>query len=217
MTLKQKLLSALVMLGLVLGAVIAGFSWSATTSRNALDSVLADRVIPLKDLKIVADNYAVGIVDTAHKARNGNISFAQAVQNIQKSKAVIDGAWKRYAATDATPEEEALGKQAEDAMAKANDGVARLETMLRNGDRAGLDRFVMGEIYADVDPVSDTVGKLVAMQISVASEVTTGALSSANTAMAIVIVLGLIALAVLGGAFYIVSPRWSRRSRGWPT
>ncbi|MDQ0250822.1 methyl-accepting chemotaxis protein [Sphingomonas kyeonggiensis] len=205
MTLKQKLLSALVMLGLVLGAVIAGFSWSATTSRNALDTVLADRVIPLKDLKLVADSYAVGIVDSAHKARNGNISFDQAVQNIEKSKADIDAAWKRYAATDATEDEEALAKQAEAAMAKANQGVARLQTMLRSGDRAGLDRFVMGEIYADVDPVSDTVGKLVALQISVASDVTTSALSSANTAMTVVIVLGLIALGVLGGAFFIVS------------
>ncbi|NYT39781.1 Tar ligand binding domain-containing protein [Sphingomonas sp. R-74633] len=205
MTLKQKLLAALVMLGIVLGAVIAGFSWSATTSRNALDTVLADRVIPLKDLKLVADSYAVNIVDSAQKARTGNLSFDQAAANIQKGKADLDAAWKRYAASDATEEEEALAKQAEAAMAKANDGVARLEKILRAGDRAGLDQFIAGEIYADVDPVSDTVGKLVNMQISVASEVTTNALGWANVATAIVIALGLIALGVLGGAFYIVS------------
>ena len=205
MTLKQKLLAALVMLGVVLGAVVAGFSWSAASSRNALHTVLADRVIPLKDLKLVADSYAVSIVDSAHKARNGNISFAQAADNIQKGKAELDVAWKRYAATDATDEEEALAKQAEDAMAKANAGVAKLEQLLQAGDRAGLDQFVTGELYADVDPVSDKVGKLVNLQISVASDVTTEALASANTAGWIVILLGVLALAVLGGAFYIVS------------
>jgi methyl-accepting chemotaxis protein len=205
MTLKQKLLSALVMLGVVLGAVIAGFSWSASTSRTALNTVLADRVVPLKDLKLVADSYAVGVVDSAHKARNGNISYAQAIANIDKGKAAIDGAWKRYAATDSTPEEKALAQQAEAAMAKADEGVARLEAMLRSGDRAGIDKFVTGEIYADVDPVSETVGKLVSLQINVASDVTTEALGWANVATSIVIVLGLVALAVLGGAFYMVT------------
>jgi len=102
MTLKQKLLAALTMLGIVLGALIAGFSWSATASRAALHTVLADRVIPLKDLKLVADNYAVRITDAAHKARNGNISFARAAADIGKGKADVDAAWKRYAATDAT-------------------------------------------------------------------------------------------------------------------
>lgn len=205
MTLKQKLLAALVMLGIVLGAVIAGFSWSAATSRNALDTVLADRVIPLKDLKLVADSYAVGIVDAAQKARVGSISFDQAGATIEKSRAELDAAWKRYAATDANVEEEALAKKAEDAMAKANAAITRLEGILRTGDRAALDQFIARELYSDVDPVSDTVGKLVAMQISIASDVTTEALGWANVATGIVITLGLIALAVLGGAFFIVS------------
>ncbi|MEP9360839.1 methyl-accepting chemotaxis protein [Sphingomonas sp. KR3-1] len=205
MTLKQKLLAALVMLGVVLGAVVAGFSWSASTSRAALQTVLNDRVIPLKDLKMVADSYAVGIVDSAQKARSGAISFAQASGNIQKAKADADAAWKRYAASEATPEEEALARQAEDVMAKANDGVARLEGLLQAGDHAGIDQFVSKELYADVDPVSDKVGKLVNMQISVASDVTTAALGKANVAAVIVVLLGLLALGVLGGAFFIVT------------
>jgi methyl-accepting chemotaxis protein len=205
MTLKQKLLAALVMLGVVLGAVVAGFSWSASTSRAALQTVLADRVIPLKDLKLVADSYAVGIVDSAHKARAGNISFAQASQNIQKAKADLDAAWKRYAATDAGDEEEAMGKNAEAAMAKANDGVSKLEGLLQANDHAGLEQFIAHELYADIDPVSDTVGKLVNLQISVANDVTLAALSKANTATIIVILLGLLALGVLGGAFFIVT------------
>ena len=205
MTLKQKLLAALTMLGIVLGALIAGFSWSATASRAALHTVLADRVIPLKDLKLVADNYAVRITDAAHKARNGNISFARAAADIGKGKADVDAAWKRYAATDATAEEEALASEAEGVIARADGGVVRLEGILRAGDRAALDRFVTNELYADVDPVSEKVGKLVDMQISVAGDVTTRALGLANVATTVVILLGLVALAVLGGAFYIVS------------
>ncbi len=205
MTLKQKLLAALVMLGVVLGAVIAGFSWSATTSRNALHTVLADRVIPLKDLKFVADGYAVMVTDTAQKARTGNVSFAQAAATIEKSKPEIAAAWKRYAITDASAEEEAIASQAEEAMAKADASVDRLVGILRAGDRASLDQFINTQLYAAVDPVSEKVGRLVNMQISIASDVTTEALGWANVATTIVIVLGLIALGVLGGAVFVVT------------
>ncbi|MFI3123254.1 MAG: MCP four helix bundle domain-containing protein, partial [Methylococcales bacterium] len=47
-------------------------------ANNGLQTVYLDRVVPLKDLKIIADMYAVNIVDTTHKVRNGNISWQEA-------------------------------------------------------------------------------------------------------------------------------------------
>ena len=38
---------------------------------NSLETVYKDRVVPLRDLKKIADLYAVNIVDATHKARDG--------------------------------------------------------------------------------------------------------------------------------------------------
>ncbi len=40
------------------------------SSIDGMDSVYKDRVVPLRDLKMIADAYAVNIVDTTHKVRN---------------------------------------------------------------------------------------------------------------------------------------------------
>ena len=51
---------------LALLVVIVGFIGlhSAKLSNDALDTVYKDRVVPLKELKVIADMYAVNIVDT---------------------------------------------------------------------------------------------------------------------------------------------------------
>jgi len=205
MTLKNKLLGALGVLGLTLILVIGAFSWSAQTSEAALSTVLADRVVPLQDLKLVGDSYAVLITDSAHKARNGNISFADALQNVRRGSSDLQAAWKRYRATSIDGEEEQLARQAEAAMAKANQSVDRLEVILGRNDRAALDNFVVGELYTSIDPVSDSIGKLVALQIRVASEVTKEALADARSALTGVIVLGVLALIVLAASLFIVA------------
>ena len=48
---------------------------AAKVANTGLDTVYKDRVVPLKGLKIIADLYAVNIVDTAHKVRNGNMAW----------------------------------------------------------------------------------------------------------------------------------------------
>ena len=44
-------------------------------AHQGMRTVYMDRVIPLKDLKLIADMYAVNIVDVAHKVRNKGLSW----------------------------------------------------------------------------------------------------------------------------------------------
>ena len=48
------------------------------TARDGLQTLYKDRVVPLKDLNIISDLYAVNIVDTTHITRNGNITWDEA-------------------------------------------------------------------------------------------------------------------------------------------
>ncbi|MBB5712688.1 methyl-accepting chemotaxis protein [Sphingomonas xinjiangensis] len=205
MTIKQKLFGALAVLGITLITLVGGFTWSARSGEASLSTVLNDRVLPLKDLKLVADGYAVQVVDAAHKARNGNVTNAAALHTLIRGERELDGAWKRYRATKIVGDEEVLAKSAEAAMAKASSATDKLEAILRSEDQAALDQFVTTELYQTIDPVSEAIGKLVSLQIDVAEKETHTALETASAMLVLLVVLALIGVAVLATSIFIVA------------
>ena len=58
--------------------------------RDNLETMYVDRVEPLRGLKIVADKYAVDIVDATHKARNGQMSYRDAATSISNAQKEIE-------------------------------------------------------------------------------------------------------------------------------
>ena len=65
-----------------------------------LASIYNDRVVPLKQLKAIADAYAVNMVDSTHKTRDGIFTAAQGVKAIDDAHSVIETQWKAYVATN---------------------------------------------------------------------------------------------------------------------
>jgi len=53
---------------------LSEFDWHIKKNA-ALKTIYEDRIFPLKYLKIIADMYAVNIIDTSHQLRNGNVSW----------------------------------------------------------------------------------------------------------------------------------------------
>lgn len=86
-------------MALLLIMVAASGYHGMTRIENALASVYNDRVVPLRDLKVVSDLYAVNIVDTTHKVRAGRLSFQQGVANVDKAEAEILKRWQAYTST----------------------------------------------------------------------------------------------------------------------
>lgn len=207
MTIKQKLLGCLAMFAAATVLLLGASFWSGSNSSATLNSVLADRVVPMRDLKIVADSYAVAVVDAAHKARNGNFSLPQASKSVREGESAAAAAWARYRATKIEGEEEQIASEVETRMVAADAAIERLLKALDRGDRAALDRFVVGELYQSIDPLSEAVSNLVGIQIEVASADTTAALKSAGTAAVIMMVLALASAAVLGFSFFTITRR----------
>ncbi|CAA7622173.1 MCP four helix bundle domain-containing protein [Magnetospirillum sp. SS-4] len=53
---------------------IAFLGYRGMASMDAgMSTIYADRVIPMRDLKVIADEYAVNIVDSTHKANAGTL------------------------------------------------------------------------------------------------------------------------------------------------
>jgi methyl-accepting chemotaxis protein len=173
-SLSQKL-GGLVALLLLLAIVLGGLGVYAIRATNqGLLTVYQDRVVPLKQLKVIADAYAVNLIDAANKTNAGIFTPRQALASVVDARASIKREWGNYLATYLTPEEAALAKQAGDLLAVADRDVERLEAALRKLGDAKAEAGVLvefdGPLYATIDPVSAKISDLVELQLRVAGE-----------------------------------------------
>jgi methyl-accepting chemotaxis protein len=164
-TIRAKLLALVSAMGLV-AIIIALYGASGMKTCNSdFNDVYENRILPLNQLKAVADMYAVNIVDTCHKARNGNLTPKEAIANIKQAQETITQQWQKYTATTLTSEEEELVKQAKEQFVAADAGVNKLLSLLEANDLQGVASFSIHELYPKIDPISDTIGKLVSVQL----------------------------------------------------
>lgn len=152
---------------LVAGMTIMGVLGIRTTEEgNArLQTVYADRVVPLKQLKEVADAYAVSIVDLSHKTRDGAEAFDSALNKVNEAQQLIKKQWSSYINTQLTAEELALVKQAEILMQKGDITTDHLKEILGKRDKGALADFAAKDLYPAIDPISDKLSELVALQL----------------------------------------------------
>jgi methyl-accepting chemotaxis protein len=137
-------------------------------SKEGMETVYHDRVVPLRDLKVIADMYAVNIVDTTHKASNGNIGWADARKNLDEANATIKQKWKEYTATILVDEEQRLVAEIEPMFKKTAIALDRLKDILAREDKAAVAEFAAGPLYPVIDPISDKFSKLIEVQLDVA-------------------------------------------------
>jgi methyl-accepting chemotaxis protein len=143
---------------------------SARLSDDSLDTVYNDRVVPLKELKVIADMYAVNIVDTSHKVRNGNLKWEEGRKNVAEAIKTISEKWKAYLANRLVPEEQKLVEEIKPLMKSADSSVAALSEILKKEDAEALSKFTVTELYPAIDPVSGKFSDLVDVQLKVAKE-----------------------------------------------
>ncbi len=165
------LVAALLLLSAVLG--VAGL-YSLRLTNQGLKTVYEDRVVPLRGLKTIADEYAVKIIDAANKANAGMFTPGQALASVEQAEASIAREWNAYMATYLTPEEAALAAEARELFKPADRDVLGLREALKAmGDapaEAGKLAEFDGKLYATIDPISDKIAALVELQLKVAAE-----------------------------------------------
>ncbi|WP_204351085.1 hypothetical protein, partial [Serratia marcescens] len=86
--------------------------------------IYSGRVVPLRDLKTVADLYAVNIVDTSHKRRAGTLTPAEGLRNVELALAQVGTHWSAYRGKAMSPHEARIADEVEGAMARAKPVVA---------------------------------------------------------------------------------------------
>ena len=165
------LLMALVGLLLVflVGIGLSGL-YGMSSNKDSLETVYNDRVVPLRDLKVIADMYAVNIVDTTHKVRNGNISWADARKSVAEAEAAIAEKWKSYTATYLVEEEKRLVAEIEPMFKSTQNELDKLNDILKREDKEGIANFTINNLYPAIDPISGKFSELIEIQLKVAKQ-----------------------------------------------
>ncbi len=180
---------------LILSGVLS--SLSLRSVNDTMQSLYHDRVVPLKDLKVISDAYAVDVIDAVNKANAGLMTAEEALKAVNTAHEVIASHWTTYMGTKLTPEEAAAAARAQLSFETANNALDEVERTLQGMSgqvRGQLDR-VDGPLYAAIDPISHDISDLIAIQLA---EAQVGmAHGEAQYHQVMLITLALAALAIL--------------------
>ena len=157
------LLTSSLLFGLLCVGGLGLFGMQSAVS--SLETVYLDRVVPLRDLKRIADLYAVDIVDATHKTRNGTFTKAESLTRIEQAQREIDQTWQAYKSTQLIPAETHLIAQIEPLMEASRGPLQNLQGMLRQHDDAGIARFATDQLYPLIDPLSAKFSELIEVQL----------------------------------------------------
>ncbi|MFZ3153778.1 MAG: methyl-accepting chemotaxis protein [Pseudomonas sp.] len=157
------LLAGCLLLGLLCVGGLGLYGLQATV--KGLQTVYLDRVVPLRDLKLIADLYAVNIVDATHKTRSGELDEKTAQQLIEQARGRIEETWQAYLATELIREETQLIEQLNPLMEQARQPLNELQSLLNRGDKAGVEAFASQRLYPLIDPLSEKFAELIDVQL----------------------------------------------------
>jgi len=172
MTIRSKLVlgSVLPIIGLLI--IVITSLVELNKANEGVDRLYVDRIVPLELLKNVSDNYAVNVIDTVNKVDKSLMTAEEGLAIVIRARENIQHDWQQYTATDLTVQEKQLVQEAEVLLKKADDAIEKLIERLKTlegltyGDMYGFN----GDMYADVDPISEKVAELVDLQLSEADQ-----------------------------------------------
>ena len=180
-------------------ALMAGFGLlKVKSTHDSITTIYEDRVVPLKQLKLVSDSYSAGMIDAANKVSAGILEPKAAVKSLDDAVALAATQWKAYIATSLTDEEKRGVAKTEELMAKVQPVVAQARAAMDSGDKDKVTAMVK-PLYAAIDPLGDALNTLVDIQLKEAKAENDRA--EAQYHQTIVLFSVVVALAIAIGAF----------------
>ncbi|MFC7332438.1 methyl-accepting chemotaxis protein [Rhodocista pekingensis] len=203
---KTMLLAVLATLGLLLvGTAAVGLKTLSDASGN-LETLYQDKVVPQRNLKVISDAYAVFVVDASHKVRNGNFTWAEGRASVAKAVRDIRDEWatfttgRRFSAAEQALLEEALPR-----FRSADAAIADLTRILQEQDSAALDGFVKDRLYQSIDPVTETIARIIDLQVGDAGLIFETSRDSQSVAIRLAeLLLAIGIVAAVGGALAVL-------------
>lgn len=157
--------------------------------QNEFQRVFDNRVVPLRELKVVSDAYAVAVVDATHKAADGALSFDEAGKGIGEAKANIEKNWTDFKSSDLSKRERELVSEAEAIRSSADAIVAKIERALAAENMQELEKIRDSELYPAIDPFTAKVSELIDLQLSMTESQLQGSKAVSQKSATLILVL----------------------------
>ncbi|WP_415885258.1 methyl-accepting chemotaxis protein [Neptuniibacter sp. QD37_6] len=193
LSIRTKLVLTSILPVIAVAIIIATSLYELKQSDDGVARIYEDRVVPLEDLKLIADDYAVFVIDAVNKANAGIMTGEEALKGVKDARAEISEKWQKYMATTLTAEEAQLAKEAETLFIAANQSLDRLESAMgsmSSGNIAGQLQDFDGPLYDTIDPISEKIAELISLQLRVASEERETISDAYDTAIIVMVALG---------------------------
>ncbi|WP_394391578.1 methyl-accepting chemotaxis protein [Shewanella woodyi] len=135
-------------------------------------SIYYDRVVPLEELKVIGDDYAVYVIDAINKANAGAFTAEEASNALDKANKSIKKKWQAFMSTNHTDEEARLSREANQLFLAADSAISKLMDKLNRTQGKVVGQFDddILPLYEVIDPVSSKIADLVILQLRVAEE-----------------------------------------------
>lgn len=193
-TISSKILTLQLASTLVIAGVVGGAGYYGMSRMAAINaSVYNDRMIPLGQLKKIADAYAVNIVDATHKLRAGTFSWDETQRNVADALETVT-LWDAYRAGEFAGAEQQLIDDVAAVRSRSDLKVVELQTILEAEDSAALDRFVDNELYPAIDPLSAAISELIDFQLRSVEEINADAVALFGSLTLTIVVTSIAAL-----------------------
>ena len=174
---------------------------------SGIDTLHDDRVIPLKQIKVVSDNYAVNVVDLLHKYRAGLIESSSTLQQVAAAKGAAEKNWNQYLTTYLTPAEKRLVEQSKSALQPVLKLIEKYENQVRTGELRNISAGDFNrELYGNFDPFGSSLAELIDLQLAEAAKIKDESDEKYQTTRTMFIIIALVVLALMAvGAWSVYS------------
>jgi len=135
-----------------------------------IESLLDDRIVPIRQLKDVSDGYVLHVVHTARKVRTRVITPAEGLRHVRDARHSIRSNWAAFKASSGMWAEKDAIARIGPQMATAEPALDRLESLFEQEDLRAVGEFTDGELLTKVDPVVGELAALIRYQEDVARD-----------------------------------------------
>ena len=204
MSIRFKLISSITMLSATIFAIAITAFMNISAVSQRTHSLVVDRIGPMAQLKIVADMYAVNIVDTAHKIRSGQLTWEDGTTSISNARSTIEKEWNAYESTFMTTTEKDLAAKFDQQRSQSTPALDDLSQIIVKHDQQALDSFVNKKLYSTIDPLSTPINDLINLQIDVANSEYAETVKEKSSIFFWMSCLGILAVAVVAFSVAVI-------------
>ncbi len=174
------------------------------SANQRMASIYNDRVIPMQQLKLIADAYGIKLVETTNKVYNQQILAESGKDTLTQVRNDAQAAWNAYMQTQLTAEEKALADRVNTLLEAISPRIDDVLRLFERDDHEGLGSFIEYRLFPSVSPLAASLQQLSAMQEQLAQQAyeeaqaaSTRTMMLAAVTVAILLVLALISASLI--------------------